>query len=123
MDAMSNLFFLCKSIVHLISTRLQYHWQHAYLYIQIQEEANRAHEMAVTSLEDTVRSLEQKCIDAEENNINLKKEMEELRELEKASIKKKGEISHKSTQTTLETLNREIQTALENEGKKKKLLQ
>ena len=123
MDAMNNLFFLCKSIVHLISTRLQYHWQHTYLYIQIQEEANRAHEMAVTSLEDTVRSLEQKCIDAEENNINLKKEMEELRELEKASIKKKGEISHKSTQTTLETLNKEIQTALENEGKKKKLLQ
>ena len=90
----------------------------ACLYIQIQEEANRAHEMAVTSLEDTVRSLEQKCIDAEENNINLKKEMEELRELEKASIKKKGEISHKSTQTTFQTSYKEVQTALENEGKK-----
>lgn len=77
--------------------------------------------MAVTSLEDTVRSLEQKCIDAEENNINLKKEMEELRELEKASIKKK-EISHKSTQTTFQTSYKEIQTALENEGKKLKLL-
>lgn len=78
--------------------------------------------MAVTSLEDTVRSLEQKCIDAEENNINLKKEMEELRELEKASIKKKEEISHKSTQTTFQTSYKEIQTALENEGKKLKLL-
>ena len=95
----------------------------ACLYIQIQEEANRAHEMAVTSLEDTVRSLEQKCIDAEENNINLKKEMEELRELEKASIKKKGEISHKSTQTTFQTSYKEVQSALENEGKKLKLLQ
>lgn len=78
--------------------------------------------MAVTSLEDTVRSLEQKCIDAEENNINLKKEMEELRELEKASIKKKEEVSHKSTQTTFQTSYKEIQTALENEGKKLKLL-
>ena len=73
--------------------------------------------MAVTSLEDTVRSLEQKCIDAEENNINLKKEMEELRELEKASIKKNGETSHKFTQTASETSSKEIQTAA-NEGKK-----
>ena len=79
--------------------------------------------MAVTTLEDTVRSLEQKCIDAEENNINLKKEMEELRELEKASIKKKGEISHKSTQTAFQPSYKEVQTALENEGKKLKLLQ
>lgn len=91
--------------------------------MQIQEEANRAHEMAVTSLEDTVRSLEQKCIDAEENNINLKKEMEELRELEKASIKKSEEISHKSTQTTFETSHKEIQTAVEREGEKQKMLQ
>ena len=68
---------------------------------QIQEEANRAHEMAVTSLEDTVRSLEQKCIDAEENNINLKKEVEELRELEKAHIRKNQERGHKSTQTAV----------------------
>lgn len=79
--------------------------------------------MAVTSLEDTVRSLEQKCIDAEENNINLKKEMEELRELEKASIKKSDEISHKSTQTTFETSHKEIQTAVEREGEKQKMLQ
>lgn len=58
--------------------------------------------MAVTSLEDTVRSLEQKCIDAEENNINLKKEVEELRELEKAhNIRKNQERGHKSTQTTI----------------------
>jgi len=74
--------------------------------------------MAVTSLEDTVRSLEQKCIDAEENNINLKKEMEELRELEKASIKKKGESFHKFTQTTFEASYKETQTAVANEGKK-----
>ena len=74
--------------------------------------------MAVTSLEDTVRSLEQKCIDAEENNINLKKEMEELREMEKASIKKRGEISHKSTQTAFDTSYKEIQTSVENEGNK-----
>ncbi len=86
------------------------------LLIQIQEEANRAHEMAVTSLEDTVRSLEQKCIDAEENNINLKKEMEELKVLEKASIRKREQNSHKFTQTTFETSHKEIQTVVENEG-------
>ena len=74
--------------------------------------------MAVTSLEDTVRSLDQKCIDAEENNINLRKEMKELRELKKASVKKREEISHKSTQTVFETSYKEIQTAVENEGKK-----
>ena len=80
--------------------------------------------MAVTSLEDTVRSLEQKCIDAEENNINLKKEMEELRELEKARrIKKKEEFSHKFAQTTFQTSHKEIQTEVQNEGKKQKLLQ
>ena len=78
--------------------------------------------MAVTSLEDTVRSLEQKCIDAEENNINLKKEMEELKELEQASIRKSEDICHKSTQTTFETLHKEIQTVVENEGKQQKLL-
>ena len=58
--------------------------------------------MAVTSLEDTVRSLQQKCTDAEENNINLKKEMAELRELEKANVRKTEESSHKSTQTTFD---------------------
>ena len=86
------------------------------LFIQIQEEANRAHEMAVTSLEDTVRSLEQKCIDAEENNINLKKEMEELKEFEKASIRKSEQNCHKSTQTACEISHKEIQTVVENEG-------
>jgi len=79
--------------------------------------------MAVTSLEDTVRSLEQKCIDAEENNINLKKEMEELRELEKATRVKKKESSHKFAQTTFETSHKEVQTEVQNEGKKQKLLQ
>lgn len=54
--------------------------------------------MVVILLEDIVRSLEQKCIDVEENNINLKKEMEELRELEKVSIKKKEEIFYKFIQ-------------------------
>ena len=88
------------------------------LFIQIQEEANHAHEMAVTSLEDTVRSLEQKCVDSEENNINLKKEMEELKKMEKASIRRSEEIGHKSTQTTFETLHKGIQTVEENEGKK-----
>ncbi|XP_068681070.1 peripheral-type benzodiazepine receptor-associated protein 1-like isoform X3 [Montipora foliosa] len=71
---------------------------------KIQEEANKAHEMAVTSLEDTVRSLEQKCTDSEENNVNLKKQVEELRQLEKEYVKNLNkEGYHKSTQTTYDS--------------------
>ena len=74
------------------------------VFIQIQEEANKAHEMAVTSLEDTVRSLEQKCTDSEENNVNLKKQVEELRQLEKEYVKNLNkEGYHKSTQTTFDS--------------------
>ncbi|PFX31720.1 RIMS-binding protein 2 [Stylophora pistillata] len=83
---------------------------------KIQEEANRAHEMAVTSLEDTVCSLEQKCIEAEKNNINLKKEMEELKQMERNSNRRKEEICHRSTQTTLETVNKEIPAVVEVKG-------
>ena len=74
--------------------------------------------MAVTSLEDTVRSLEQKCTDAEENNINLKKEVEELRELEKANARKGNESCHKSTQTTADSSHRGNDFAIGNDGKK-----
>ena len=87
------------------------------IFIQIQEEANRAHEMAVTSLEDTVRSLEQKCIEAEKNNINLKKEMDELKQMERDSNRRKEEVCHRSTQTTLETFNKEIPAVVEVKGK------
>lgn len=71
---------------------------------KIQEEANKAHEMAVTSLEDTVRSLEQKCTDTEQNNVNLKKQVEELRKLEEehAKLMKTGGC-HKSTQTAFDS--------------------
>ena len=71
--------------------------------------------MAVTSLEDTVRSLEQKCTDAEENNINLKKEIKELRELEKEHVRRNQERCNKSTQTTVET-NRGNEGMIGNDG-------
>lgn len=87
------------------------------IFAQIQEEANKAHEMAVTSLEDNVRSLEQKCTDAEQNNINLKKEMEEVRELEKANLKKREQNCHKSTQTTLDSTHSGNDIVIGNAGK------
>ena len=87
------------------------------IFAQIQEEANKAHEMAVTSLEDNVRSLEQKCTDAEQNNINLKKEMEEVRELEKANLKKREQNCHKSTQTTLDSTHSGNDIVIGNDGK------
>ena len=77
--------------------------------------------MAVTSLEDTVRSLEQKCTDAEENNINLKKEVEELRELEKANARKSKESCHKSTQTTFDPTHRGNGFAIGNDSKETEL--
>lgn len=77
--------------------------------------------MAVTSLEDTVRSLEQKCTDAEENNINLKKEVEELRELEKANARKSKESCHKSTQTTFDPIHRGNDSAIGNDSKETEL--
>lgn len=76
--------------------------------------------MAVTSLEDTVRNLEQKCTEAEKNNINLKKEMEELKEMERTSIRRREDICHTSTQTTLETLHKESQAVVEDKGKRQK---
>ena len=81
------------------------HFSCVYLFtFKIQEEANKAHEMAVTSLEDTVRSLEQKCTDTEQNNVNLKKQVEELRQLEEEHAKQmKTEGCHKSTQTALDS--------------------
>ena len=74
--------------------------------------------MAVTSLGDTVRSLEQKCTDSEENNINLKKEVEELRELEKANARKSKEGCHKSTQTIFDPTHRGNDFAKGNDSKK-----
>lgn len=73
--------------------------------------------MEVTSLEDTVRSLEQKCTDAEQNNINLKKEMGQLRELEKAHVRKSKESCHKSTQTTFDSTCRGSDSVIGNDGK------